>query len=82
MELMSVLSLVFSIGLFFLCLHKERTKENARCRNCSACAAMPTHSARLIIIWEVITIVRLSCYEQILQALKDFFRSKISSRVV
>jgi hypothetical protein len=44
------LLLLFGIVLFFLCLHKERTKENARCHKRSAYAAMPAHKARVIII--------------------------------
>lgn len=47
--------------LFFFCLHKERTKESARCRKCSACAARPAHRERVIIIWRGITIARLGC---------------------
>jgi nucleoside recognition membrane protein YjiH len=63
------LLLLFGIVLFFLCLHKGRTKENARCHKRSAYAAMPAHKARDIIIWKVISIVGSSCYDKLLQAL-------------
>jgi len=40
---------------FFVC-PKKVTKEKARCRNCSACAALPTHNSQSLLVTSFITI--------------------------